>query len=165
MSWVNKCHQHVFQFYSVTVCMCVAVCVKSVAVGCWDFPPCHCQLTISHCLQLSWFSPRSRALCVKCLPWPSGLLTAALREKSDVSRELKCKDGMVWHVISNIRLMAHGITTSHQCFINGIIKYILKTHCICFVKWPHWDSFVFHHQKLLCNCESQYTLCQIVIHI
>lgn len=103
-SWVNKCHQHVFLFYSMIVCMFVAVCVKTVAIGRWDFPPCHCQLTISHCLQLSWFSLRTRGLCVKCLPRPSGLLTAALREKYDVSRGFKCKDGMVWHVISNTRL-------------------------------------------------------------
>lgn len=41
----------------------VFVSVQALAIGSWDFPPCHCQLTISHRLQLNRFSRRSWALC------------------------------------------------------------------------------------------------------
>ena len=62
-----------------------------------------------------------------------------------------CKAWYPQNVISNIRL-----------------KYILNTHSINVIKWPHWDKYIFNDPRLhpnLCICdifESQYTLCLLL---
>lgn len=79
---------------SLRVCLCLHV--YTVAIS--NPPPCHFQLTNSHCLQL-----RSQALDVGWLPWLSGLqAVASLKKKFAIA----CKDGIEWyqHMILNTGL-------------------------------------------------------------
>lgn len=164
-SWVNKCHQHVFLFYSMIVCMFVAVCV-------WK--PLLLAAEIFHLVTVSWLS-------VPAFSWADSLWELEVSASNACHDLLACwqqlsEKSMMFHGGSNVKMVwygmwyqtqdwARGINNGNQCFKNDVTKYILKMHCIHFVKWPHWDSFAFHCQKC-CVIVSLNTLYgQTVMHI